>query len=42
METLLQALRPLFAPAFSLWGAPASWLELIAFVLALAMVGFPL
>jgi len=40
METLLQALRPLFAPAFSLWGAPASWLELVAFVLALAMVGF--
>ncbi len=40
METLLQALRPLFASAFTLWGAPASWLELIAFVLALAMVGF--
>jgi len=40
METLLQALRPLFAPAFSLWGAPASWLELLAFVLALAMVVF--
>jgi len=40
METLLQALRPLFAPAFTLWGAPASWLELLAFVLALAMVVF--
>lgn len=40
METLLQALRPLFASAFTLWGAPASWLELVAFVLALAMVGF--
>lgn len=40
MQTLLQALRPLFAPAFTLWGAPASWLELLAFVLALAMVGF--
>ncbi|WP_298830242.1 nicotinamide riboside transporter PnuC [uncultured Piscinibacter sp.] len=40
METLLQALRPLFAPAFTLWGSPATWLELIAFVLALAMVGF--
>ncbi len=39
MESLLQALRPLFAPAFTLWGAPASWLELIALVLALAMVG---
>jgi nicotinamide mononucleotide transporter len=40
MEGLLQALQPLFAPAFTLWGAPATWLELVAFVLALAMVGF--
>jgi nicotinamide mononucleotide transporter len=39
METLLQALRPLFAPAFTLWGSPASWLELVALALALAMVG---
>ena len=39
MEPLLQALQPLFAPAFTLWGAPATWLELVAFVLALAMVG---
>ena len=30
----------LLAPAFSVWGAPTSWLELIAVVLALAMVGF--
>ena len=29
----------LFSPAFTLWGAPATWLELLAFVLALAMVG---
>ena len=29
----------LFAPAFVLWGAPTSWLEVLAFVLALAMVG---
>ena len=29
----------LFAPAFTLWGAPATWLELLAFGLALAMVG---
>ena len=28
----------LFAPAFTLWGAPATWLELVAFGLALAMV----
>ncbi len=27
------------APAFALWGAPVSWLELVAAVLALAMVG---
>ena len=38
MEALLQLLRPLFAPAFTLWGSPASWLELIALVLSLAMV----
>lgn len=40
METLLHTLQPLFAPAFTLWGSPATWLELVAFVLALAMVGF--
>ncbi|MBX3608238.1 MAG: nicotinamide riboside transporter PnuC [Piscinibacter sp.] len=40
MESLLHALQPLFAPAFSLWGAPVTWLEGVAFVLALAMVGF--
>lgn len=40
MDSLLQALRPLFAPAFTLWGSPATWLELIAVVIALAMVGF--
>lgn len=38
MDALLQTLRPLFAPAFTLWGAPASWLELIALVLSLVMV----
>lgn len=38
LDTLLQAARPLLAPAFSLWGSPATWLELLAFVLALAMV----
>ncbi|MFT3955115.1 MAG: nicotinamide riboside transporter PnuC [Piscinibacter sp.] len=40
MDALLQALRPLFAPAFTLWGSPATWLELAALVIALAMVGF--
>ncbi len=38
MDALLQALRPLFAPAFTLWGAPASWLELVALLLSLVMV----
>lgn len=38
MDSLLHALRPLFAPAFTLWGAPATWLELIAVALALVMV----
>lgn len=38
LDTLLQAARPLLAPAFVLWGSPATWLELLAFVLAIAMV----
>ncbi|MCJ0762631.1 nicotinamide riboside transporter PnuC [Variovorax terrae] len=29
----------LFAEAFTLWGSPTTWLEVAAFVLALAMVG---
>jgi nicotinamide mononucleotide transporter len=40
MEPLLQPLQPLFAAAFTLWGSPVTWLELIAFVLAVAMVVF--
>jgi nicotinamide mononucleotide transporter len=38
VNALLQALQPLFAPAFSAWGSPVTWLEIVAFVLALAMV----
>ena len=38
MDSLLQALQPFFAPAFSVWGTPVSALELVAFVLALVMV----
>ncbi len=30
----------LFSNAFSLWGSPTTWLEIVAFILALAMVGF--
>jgi nicotinamide mononucleotide transporter len=38
MDRLLQAAQPLLAPAFSLWAAPVTWAEILAFVLALAMV----
>jgi nicotinamide mononucleotide transporter len=30
----------IFIEAFTLWGSPTTWLEVVAFVLALAMVGF--
>ncbi len=38
LESLLQAARPLLAPAFTLLGSPVTLLELIAFVLGIAMV----
>jgi nicotinamide mononucleotide transporter len=38
MTDLLQALQPLFTTAFTALGAPVTWLELVAFILALAMV----
>ena len=38
MGSLLQYLQPFFAPTFTLWATPVSWLEIVAFVLALAMV----
>jgi nicotinamide mononucleotide transporter len=38
MDRLLQSAQPLLAPAFSLWGGPVTWLEMLAFVLSLAMV----
>lgn len=38
LEALLQAARPLLAAAFTLWGSPVTWLEIVAFVLAVAMV----
>lgn len=38
IATLLQAARPVLGTAFTLWGSPVTWLELAAFVLALAMV----
>ena len=38
MTALLQLLQPLFGEAFTLWGAPVTHVEVIAFALALAMV----
>ncbi len=38
LEALLLAARPLLAAAFTLWGSPVTWLEIVAFVLAVAMV----
>ena len=40
MDALLQALQPIMAAAFTLWGSPVTWLEIVAFVLAVAMVVF--
>lgn len=38
MDALLQSVQPLFAAAFTLWGSPITWLEIVAFVLAIVMV----
>ncbi len=38
MESLLLTLQPLLAPALTLWGSPVTWIEIVAFVLSLAMV----
>lgn len=38
MDALLQSVQPLFAAAFTLWGSPVTWLEIVAFVLAIWMV----
>lgn len=40
MESLRPWLQPLFASAFTLWGSPITWLEIVALVLSLAMVVF--
>ena len=37
-QALLQAAQPLLAAAFTAWGSPVTWLEIMAFVLAVAMV----
>jgi nicotinamide mononucleotide transporter len=38
MDSLLAAAQPLLAPAFVVWGAAVTWLEIAAFVLSIAMV----
>ena len=38
LGALLDAARPLLAPAFTAWGSPVTWLEIAAFAIALAMV----
>jgi nicotinamide mononucleotide transporter len=38
LDTLLQQAAPLLAAAFTLWGSPVTWLEIVAFVLSVAMV----
>jgi len=38
VDSLLQQAAPLLAAAFTLWGSPITWLEILAFVLSVAMV----
>lgn len=40
MNALLAAAAPLLASAFAVWGAPVTWLEVVAFALSIAMVVF--
>ena len=40
MNAFLAAAAPLLSTAFLVWGAPVTWLELVAFVLSIAMVVF--
>jgi nicotinamide mononucleotide transporter len=38
LEAVLSAAQPLLAAAFTLWGSPVTWLEIVAFVVAVVMV----
>ena len=38
LDAVLQLARPVLLPAFTLWGSPVTWVEGVAFVLALWMV----
>jgi nicotinamide mononucleotide transporter len=38
IDAVLHAARPLLAAAFTLWGSPVTWAEIVAFAMAVAMV----
>lgn len=38
MDSLLLALAPWLTPAFTLWGSPVTWIEIVAFGLSIWMV----
>jgi nicotinamide mononucleotide transporter len=39
LQSLLTLAHPLLVPAFTAWGVPMTWLEIVAFVVSLWMVG---
>ena len=39
LQSLLALAHPLLAPAFTAWGVPMTWIEIVAFVVSLWMVG---
>ena len=39
LQSLLSVVHPLLLPAFTAWGAPVTWIEIVAFVVSLWMVG---
>ena len=39
LQSLLTLVHPLLAPAFSAWGEPVTWIEVVAFAVSLWMVG---
>jgi len=39
LQSLLTIAHPLLAPAFTAWGVPMTWIEIVAFVVSLWMVG---
>ncbi len=39
LQSLLALAHPLLVPAFTAWGVPMTWIEIVAFVVSLWMVG---